>query len=264
MHSTQSDGELSTDKIVKYILQNNIKAFSVTDHDTITHISLIQEYLANSKVSTQFIPGVEVSCIHSDYNIHILLYGQKIDCSELRELFKSMHSERCNAFLQMGEKLNDLGYKIDYKNLLSKYSNPGRPHLAKELVNQNLVSNFRTVFDTLLGYGKPAYVQKNKPSAKKILDIAQKNNFVSSLAHYGVYQDCVNLDELVDLGLNGLEIYHPDHSVKVVKYLLNYAKHNSLLITGGSDFHTRKTKNNIGTYGVDKSDYTLLLEKFEC
>ncbi len=264
IHSTQSDGELSTNQIVDFIHRKKLNAFSVTDHDTISHIPIIQEYLLQQNYQNQFIPGVEVSCIHSDYNIHILLYGKNVNCHQLRELFSHMHTERCITFLKMGKKLESLGYKINYSDLVKKHSNPGRPHLAKELVENHLVNNFREAFDLLLGFGKPAYVQKNKPSAKEVLDIAENSGLISSLAHYGIYQDNVEINELGKLGLQAVEIYHPDHTNKIIKYLSEYAKLNSLIITGGSDFHSRKSKNHIGSYGVDKANYTQFMERVGC
>ncbi len=45
------------------------------------------------------------------------------------------------------------------------------------------------------------------------------------------------LDDLVPLGLDGLEGYYPTHSAKVRRKLRAAAERYGLVLTGGSDFH---------------------------
>jgi len=47
--------------------------------------------------------------------------------------------------------------------------------------------------------------------------------------------DCVG--KLAQAGLQGIEIYYPQHSPKMVRQYLDLAKQFHLIATGGTDFH---------------------------
>jgi hypothetical protein len=59
---------------------------------------------------------------------------------------------------------------------------------------------------------------------------------VPVLAHPGVLQQSI-IPELVSLGLMGLEVFHPYHTVQLSDYYFDLARRYKLLITGGSDCH---------------------------
>ena len=63
---------------------------------------------------------------------------------------------------------------------------------------------------------------------------------------------CTELtDDLIKAGLDGVEVWHPCHSESDVEELSKIAKKNSLIMTGGSDFHGL-----YNTYKVSLGDYT--------
>ena len=45
------------------------------------------------------------------------------------------------------------------------------------------------------------------------------------------------LDELVEMGLDGIEVWTPENTEEQTQAFHDYAKKNNLLMTGGSDFH---------------------------
>ena len=45
------------------------------------------------------------------------------------------------------------------------------------------------------------------------------------------------IGKLVDLGLDGIEVYYPTHTPKIRKNLKKIAKRYDMLISGGSDYH---------------------------
>ena len=42
---------------------------------------------------------------------------------------------------------------------------------------------------------------------------------------------------LIDQGLQGIEVYHTDHSLQQTRHYLDLARKYKLFVTGGSDFH---------------------------
>lgn len=45
------------------------------------------------------------------------------------------------------------------------------------------------------------------------------------------------INEMIGYGIEGIECYHPENSVEVIKYCLEICKKRDLHITGGSDYH---------------------------
>ena len=60
---------------------------------------------------------------------------------------------------------------------------------------------------------------------------------IAVLAHPVPYQNEDLLEELTALGLDGVEVWHPDQTETDSARLAAFATDHGLLMTGGSDFH---------------------------
>ena len=74
------------------------------------------------------------------------------------------------------------------------------------------------------------------------MEFLKKHNFFISLAHpfqYKFSDEDLNalISHLIELGLNGIEVYHSTHSASDIKKLVLLADKYKLFPTGGSDFH---------------------------
>ena len=110
----------------------------------------------------------------------------------------------------------------------------------------------------------PLYVNMSKvfPSIKKVV------NFIHSVGGFVVLaQPCKsgNKDNLeyilktaLKSGVDGIEVYHPSHSLEDIKFLLNYCKQHDLIITGGSNFNGKPENNEVGIKNIDKSEKEIL------
>jgi predicted metal-dependent phosphoesterase TrpH len=64
---------------------------------------------------------------------------------------------------------------------------------------------------------------------------------VAVLAHPGHYDDYRSvIAALVPLGLDGVEVYYPDHVPSLIEDLRVLARQYNLVMTVGSDFHRRE------------------------
>src|SRR6185436_3325025 len=65
---------------------------------------------------------------------------------------------------RMVEKLRSLGYPIELRRVeeLAAGGALGRPHVARALVEAGCVASVSDAFDTLLGSGKPAFIDKER------------------------------------------------------------------------------------------------------
>jgi len=67
------------------------------------------------------------------------------------------------------------------------------------------------------------------------------------------------LDGLIDKGLAGLEVWHPNHKTAMENVILKIASDRNLIPTGGSDYHSRAAmKFDVGGKRVPYKSITLL------
>jgi len=250
MHSTCSDGKYSPSIILDKVVNAGLSTFALSDHDTIDHIPIINACIESKRIDIQFIPATEISCEHNGESIHILAYYQNGDMSHFSDIFNKMNIERKNVIRKMGLKLNELGYDIDFEAIIKNTENPGRPHLGNALIKAGYFKNLNEVFDQVLGFNKPAYIKKDKPSAIIVINKIRDFGGISILAHPGVYGKHSKIENIFTLDLDGIEVYHPDHSKKQTQYYLEYTQKHNLLVSGGSDFHGWDNKKSVGSFGI--------------
>jgi hypothetical protein len=138
----------------------------------------------------------------------------------------------------------------------------GRPHIAAAMLKEELVYSFREAFEKYLGYGLPAYVEKYKMRPKDVFDLIKSAGGIPVLAHPGVTKVDDRIQEFVNDGVMGMEVYHTEHSAAKQQSYLKTARKFGLAITGGSDFHNAShNKSEIGMPRVPYGTVRSLKEK---
>ena len=117
----------------------------------------------------------------------------------------------------------------------------GRPHLARAMVKLGYVSSVDEAFDKYIGRGRPAYVPRKNMTATQAVSLLRERGAVPVLAHPALLKWPMErflpmLDAWQDVGLMGLEVYHPANSENY-SFWDRLARQRRLLVTGGSDFH---------------------------
>ena len=181
--------------------------------------------------------------------------------SHFSDIFNKMNIERKNVIQKMGLKLNELGYDIDCEAIIKNTKNPGRPHLGNALIKAGYFKNLNEVFDQVLGFNKPAYIKKDKPSATIVINKIREFGGISILAHPGVYSNLSKIENISSMDLDGIEVYHPDHSQEQTQYYLEYTQKHNLLVSGGSDFHGWDNKKSVGSFGIGVDYLNNIIEK---
>jgi predicted metal-dependent phosphoesterase TrpH len=234
-HTTCSDGTLTPSELVHAAVRAGVMALAITDHDT---LSGWQEAVTTAQLhNLEIVQGVELSTVHNDRSLHIL--GFYPNAQQLSAPLSERLEGRKRRSQKMIAKLEALGYPISLPELGEGMA-PGRPHLAKALVDAGHVKSMREAFDRLLGDDKPAYVHYEKFSISEGITLLRNCGAVPVWAHPylfrgGEVEDV--LKELVDAGLMGIEVYHPSHTPKETKKLEALCSQYGLLMTGGSDYH---------------------------
>jgi 3',5'-nucleoside bisphosphate phosphatase len=242
-HSNASDGTMAPREVVRLAKESGLAAFALTDHDTID--GLAEAMATGRQVDLEVIPGVEISARHALGSMHILGYFLDYESELLASRLAVLQQARKDRNPQIIAKLNKLGIPVTMEQVeaISGGGQVGRPHLAQALYQGGFVRSLQEAFDIYLGNNGKAYVGKFRfPPAEAIAMIRDARG-IAALAHpftLGIHTfDALMplLQELMDLGLAGLECYYPEHSADQEALYLSLAGKLGLLITGGSDFH---------------------------
>ena len=260
-HSTHSDGELSVSQLAQKIKDEGVKVWSLTDHDIISGWSEASEEA--EKRDIKFIPGVEITCIpglpaesvvlekegrdRATTSWHLLAYfpnykpnTNSSSMTAFSEWLEPFAEGRIGRMKRMVEKVNQLGMDISFEAVMARSSGAvGRPHLAKEMIEKGYANTVQQVFDEWLGDGRPAHVEKRKPTIVEAVEVIQASGGICSLAHpiyYGIKTDNL-LSFIDDAGVDAVEAFHRSHPDSYRMELWKSAQKLGLKVTCGSDYH---------------------------
>jgi hypothetical protein len=242
-HSNASDGSLSPRELVRYAKEQGLAALALTDHDTID--GLAQAAAAGAEFDLEVIPGVEISAKHPQGSMHILGYFLDYQSDLLAKRLEVLKKARKDRNPQIIAKLNQHGIPVTMAQVegLSGGGQVGRPHIAQAIYQLGAVKTFQEAFDLYLGNNGLAYVSKFRFPPHEAIGMIRDAQGLAVLAHpftLGLHTaETLGplLEELMGLGLAGVECYYPEHSAEQQALYLTLARKLGLLITGGSDFH---------------------------
>ncbi len=242
VHSNISDGSTSPAEVIELAHEAKCTAISLTDHDTFAGIP--EATKRAEELDIELVPGIELSCTHERGTMHMLVYFCQDGDSPLGMALTKLQEARLNRNHKLVELMVNDGVDISYEHLVREAGNQGmgRPHFAAILVQQGLARNVDDAFDKFLNVGKKYYINKETFSPKDIILLALQSGGLPVLAHPNTTTDNpVQLSEIVEeltsYGLVGLETYYGRYTPTERMTLLGLARANSLIPTGGSDFH---------------------------
>ncbi len=288
-HSLASDGDRTPSELVFACRDLGLQAVALTDHDTIAGLDEAAE--AGHRAGVHVIPGVEVSLRFRRAwfvgSIHLLLYfhdvllkdplfgqrmqdvlGQGRGAALVKERVKAINSE----FGPRG-RTPMLDRPLTEEVVSSYGTNISRRHFAKALEEIHGIGD-RGQITAIVGNDSPAYV----PSGVDISllpPLMGRFPFVRVLAHPAAgsfpgpshYKEVLPplpvverlIPELLELGMDGLEVHYPGHTPEQRELLLSWADQWDLaIVTGGSDSHDR-TERPLGVDGVTQEELEALV-----
>jgi 3',5'-nucleoside bisphosphate phosphatase len=261
LHSIYSDGTLTPVEILEHAQELSLSAVSITDHDTVDGLS--QAFKALPDFDLELIAGIELSSSYKRKEVHIL--GYFIDYKEewFLERLKRFRESRKLRFLEMVKRLREKNIKIDYEKVLNDNAEAaiGRLHLGKAVYQQGYTKSIKEVFDRYLAEGKPCYVEKEELPVIDALEMIKRLGGISILAHPYLLRDDNLVNELLDLGFNGIEAAHFEHSKGIEESYSKMARRKGLLLSGGSDCHGEAKEQML--MGKKRVPYSLVLKMKE-
>ena len=228
--------------------RHGFAAIALTDHDTVEGCAAAAT--ACSEFEIEFIPGTELTAEQDGNELHIL--GYFIDTRNPRFLSEIAKFQlvRQNRIREMVARLNQVNVPLTAEAVftLANCRAPGRPHVARALVEAGLCHNLDEAFERFLKKNRPAFVPKFKMSAADAINLIHQAGGVAVMAHPGLNRTDQVIPDMAEAGLDGIECFHTKHSTSMAEHYLEIADRFHLLVTGGSDCHgMSKGKPLIGT-----------------
>jgi predicted metal-dependent phosphoesterase TrpH len=263
MHTTASDGLLTPVALVARVVEVGLTTISVTDHDTLGALKEVRKYTDAANI--RLIPGIEVTAVHNERDIHMLGYFIDETDAEFAAFLTKGRSQRIERAREIAAKLESLGCPIDIDRVFTDASRRGasvaRPLIADALMRHGHVTTRQEAFDRFLATGKPAFVARVGSSPMEVVDAIHRARGLASLAHPGVTRQPDLIEPLAAHGLDAIEAYHTDHTPEVQAEVLAAARRLNLAVSGGSDYHGDDTRRPLGGVTLPESAFNELLAR---
>ncbi|OUQ84979.1 phosphatase [Massilimicrobiota sp. An105] len=263
MHSMYSDdGEYTPTQLVDMCHEAGVKIMAIADHNWVKANEEAKKHA--DELGMTYIPAIEIDCTYKGVNLHVLGYG--IDNQEVfNQLGEDIEKQEIACSMKKLELTNALGFDLK-KEQLDALSTNGV--YTGEMFGEALLNDSRYEDHELLkpyrqggersdnpyvnfywdyyAQGKPCYTEIHFPTLEETIQLIHQHGGVALLAHPGnnLKGQFELFDEMVALGLDGVECFSSYHTTETNEYFYNKAKELNVLYTCGSDFHG-KTKPSI-------------------
>lgn len=199
--------------------------FSITDHDC------VDAYPVPEDLRPRCIPGLEVDSQHGGHTAHLLAHGIEDERSPLLQALKAQREDRRRRMEDMVARLNLLEVEIAIDDVVAQAtgaSSLGRPHLARALVAKGCVQTVQAAFDRFIADDGGGYVALERLTSAQIIDLIHASGGVAVVAHPVRLREAAHLQELCELGVDGIEVIHPTADAASERILREFATERGL------------------------------------
>lgn len=256
VHSTASDGVCSPEEVVERAVAGGLDAIALADHDTVAGVGPAKQAARGRPIDV--IAGVELSSTFRGEDVHVLGYFLDIESPALAAHHRRGLERRAARMTEMREKLTEQGVAVTSRQVDAQRGSadvaPARPHLARALVEAGHAASVRDAFARLIGDGCPAYVPTKVATPEEVIEVALAAGGIPVWAHPPASLLGELLPRMIDAGLMGLEVHRPPGRSASPARLLEVARREELLVTGGSDWHGPAGGSELGDFFVTASE----------
>ena len=263
-HTSHSDGDVNTMELLQMTKMHGINTISITDHDNVSAIDEGRSIAGN--LGIDFVNGIEITSSYKHCQLHFLGYFFDHTDQKFVMRLRDLQGARLARAERIVEKLNGIKIPLKFETVLERSGvqcSIGRPHIANTMVEEGFAETYEEVFQKYIGIGKPAYEANYPFPPEEAVRMISEAGGLSFIAHPSHYVSTEMLYQLVKFGVDGIETVHPSHSSEETKYYEKFAEENSLLKSGGSDFHggLKNDNANLGRYFTDPAAFEMINER---
>ncbi|MBQ4772693.1 PHP domain-containing protein [Pectobacterium versatile] len=243
-HTTASDGLLTPTALVSRAVDMRVSVLAITDHDTTAGLDEAQNAIAQQGLPLRLIPGVEISTLWENHEIHIVGLGMDIAHPALTGLLQQQAECRQNRAEQIAARLekNRIPDALAGAQRLATGGQITRAHFARYLIELGIAANMNQVFKKYLAKGKIGYVPPQWCTIPQAIEAIHQSGGVSVLAHPGRYDLTAKwlkrlLATYAESGGIAMEVAQCQQAPDERTQLGRYARDFNLMASQGSDFH---------------------------
>jgi hypothetical protein len=258
--NASSDGQHTPSEILEMARKIGLRAIAFADHNSIDHVVEGRE---QAKIfGIEFIPCLELNTFHNGLDLHLLAYFINPDDPELQGWLRIIHQKKIEQAEKRLTRLTELGFVFTdadlrkfsqgriptgmsfLKAILSREENLEDPRLQPYINGHRSNSPYVNFYRDYLRGGKPAFVHMEDIFTLDAIQKIKALGGVPVLAHPSDTEKR-NILQLVENGLEGLEVYTPYHNPQEQESFRKFSEAHGLLITAGSDFHGQAIKPDV-------------------
>ena len=264
-HSLHSDGKLAVPELAAIIKETKLAYCALAYHTTVDGIRELMKFFAGTE--TRVIPATELTAKYKDNEVHILAYDFDISVAteiltERNEIVSRKKVEEMEASLNLCQKEG----LLVADNLASSEKQPVSFTVALDICANSSNQDFfikkhgrsfmpEDVYYEYQAPGKPCAVERSGVTVEwlvnKFKGVAQDLIIAHPFVSVSVVTKPLNeteIDNLLKIGLTGIEVYHDATSKEQIDLLKKMVNKQRLHYTGGSDFHGKEKNTPIGQY----------------
>ena len=244
LHSTHSDGKYTPEELVRLAKEEGYGALAVTDHDTVSANEELMRCAKEAGLDAIF--GCEFTVPASmgeNSDFHFVAFDFDPTYPPMAEYIRGMALRQTDKTRVTLERCQEAGFmkQITMEDVYE--ANPGVVWHCNEQVFRTLVAkglakpeDYEDWVENIFYYHEhlapipPAYPFKD---AQQIIDLVHEAGGIILIAH--PHKQLHFIDRLVEMGLDGMEVYHPDLLPEEQTEAMRIAYEKNLFIAGGTD-----------------------------
>ena len=250
MHTCFSDGRAKPDELLRVAASRGLAAIAITDHDNAAGARAATPLAAD--LGIELVPGIEFTASweeldapDNNQDLDILGLFVDLDSPTLQAMERAALDDIYDRIAETCARLTAAGYPLTLADAFAE--NPryaGLQQVVDALVHRGLLSPSEALAAVA------AQWQAMRPCAHRVGRITAAIHAAGGVAIVAHPTDVRTTDgwlndaqvrRLVELGIDGLEIYHFKLDADARRHFLRLAERHGLVISGGSDEHGRVT-----------------------
>lgn len=255
VHSYHSDGGYSPEQLVCAAKKEGYGALAITDHDTVSGCKAIREEC--EKHGLEYLNGIEFNApsklldklsetssaptVASQF--HIVALNFDPEHAPIKEYIKQLGERRTEMTRQLFVNAVKRGSikGVEWEEILEY--NKDKTWISGSQVRHALsakgvmeLSDLTFLREVMFGkFAKDAVAPFPYRTEAEIIKLIRDAGGIAILAHPHTQLFCV--DALIEMGLNGIEVHHPDLTEEEKEQTYEIAMEKDLFVSGGSDHH---------------------------